>query len=289
MPIDYDAIKSWRIEPKDHSFTARDTMLYALGLGLGGDESRTEDLSFVYERGLQALPSFAGVLGYPGFWLQDPATGIDWKRILNGEQGLVLHRPLPPEGRVIGRTRIEEVVDKGADKGAVIYTVRDVVDAGTGDLIATVTNSIFARGDGGFGGPASSGIRVLPPPPETQPDHVVDHPTIPQAALIYRLSGDYNPLHADPAVARAAGFPRPILHGAATWGIAAYALLRTLCGGSPARFRRFDCRFSAPVYPGETIRTEIWSTKPGAAAFRCRAVERDVVILNNGIFAFNAG
>lgn len=288
MPIDYAALKAWPFEPKDHVYSARDTMLYALGLGLGGTEDRPGDLRFVYEDGLEVLPTFAGVLGYPGFWLKDPATGIDWTKVLNGEQGLILHRPLAPAGRVVGRTRIEEIVDKGPGKGALIYTIRDIFDADSDELIATVTNSIFARGDGGFGG-GGTVDRVLPTVPASEPEVTFDMPTLRQAALIYRLSGDYNPLHADPAVARSVGFERPILHGAATWGIAGYALVMALCDGDPARFRRFDTRFSAPVYPGETIRTEIWRTGPGEAAFRCRVVERDVVVLTNGYVAYDPG
>lgn len=282
MAIDYAALKAWPFEEKVHSYTAKDVMLYALGLGLGGDEN-TDDLRFVYEEGLQVLPTFAGVLGYPGFWLKDPATGIDWKKVLNGEQGLILHRPLVPEGKVIGRTRVDEIIDKGAGKGALIHTSRDIVDAGTGALIATVTNTIFARGDGGFSGkpPAASQPQAAPVLAD-QPDAALDFSTLRQAALIYRLSGDYNPLHADPAVAKTVGYERPILHGAATWGIAGYALLRLLCGGDPARFRRFDARFSSPVLPGDVVRTEVWRTGPGEAAFRCRVPARDVVVLSNG-------
>jgi acyl dehydratase len=285
MAIVYETLKSWPFEPREHAYTQKDVILYALGLGVGGDPVSPEELRFVYEDGLQVLPTFAGVLGYPGFWLKDPATGIDWRQVLNGEQGMVLHRPLAPEGLVIGRTRIDEIVDKGPGKGALIYSSRDIVDAASQELIATVTNTIFARGDGGFGGTATVS-RSLPPVPAGPADLVLDTPTLKQAALIYRLSGDYNPLHADPEVARSVGYPQPILHGAATWGIAGHALLRLLCQGDPARFRRFEARFSSPVFPGETIRTEAWRTGPGQASFRCRVPERDVVVLTNGILEY---
>lgn len=283
--IDYKKLKAWPFEPREHVYTRRDTMLYALGLSLGNWDSIEIDLRFVYEENLQCLPTFAGVLGYPGFWLKDPETGIDWRQVLNGEQGLVLHRPLKPEGRVIGRTRIDEIVDKGAGKGALIYTSRDVFDADSGELLATVTNTVFARGDGGFGGTAKVS-RPAVSIPDRPADLQLDVKTLEQAALIYRLSGDYNPLHADPAVANGAKYPRPILHGAATWGVAGYAMVRMLCDADPSRLRTFDARFSSPVFPGETIRTEAWRDGPNSALFRCRTLERAVTVLTNGVATF---
>jgi acyl dehydratase len=283
--INYEKLKAWPFEPREHTYTRRDTMLYALGLSLGGHESIGVDLRFIYEENLQCLPTFAGVLGYPGFWLKDPATGIDWRQVLNGEQGLVLHRPLAPEGRVIGCTHVTEIVDKGPGKGALLYTSRDVFDAETDELIATVTNTIFARGDGGFGGTAKF-TRPTVAIPDRPSDMHLDVRTLEQSALIYRLSGDYNPLHADPAVARAAGYTRPILHGAASWGLAGYAVVRLLCNADPTRLRTFDARFSSPVYPGESIRTEVWHDGLTRALFRCRVLERDVVVLTNGAVTF---
>lgn len=283
--IDYEKLKAWPFEAREHAYTRRDTMLYALGLSLGNWDSIETDLQFVYEENLQCLPTFAGVLGYPGFWLKDPATGINWRQVLNGEQGLVLHRPLKPEGRVIGRTRIDEIVDKGKGKGALIYTSRDVFDADSDELIATVTNTIFARGDGGFGGTATVS-RSTAPTPDKPADLHLDVKTLEQAALIYRLSGDYNPLHADPEVAKGANYPRPILHGAATWGVAGYAVVRMLCGSDPSRLRTFDARFSSPVYPGEAIRTEVWRDGSNKALFRCSVPDRDVMVLTNGAVTF---
>ena len=281
MPIDYDKLMNWPFPELEHSYTERDTMLYALGVGCGHDPLDPDDLRHVYEDGLQALPTMAVVLGYPGFWLKDPETGVDWRKVLHGEQGLVLHRPLPPSGTVVGRSRVTEIVDKGEGKGALLFSERDVVDKATGDLLCTVTSTTFMRGEGGFGGPA--GPAPAPHPmPNGDPELVLDLPTLPQAALIYRLSGDTNPLHADPKVARAVGFDRPILHGLATYGVAGRAVLRACCGDDPARLKRLDVRFSAPVYPGETIRTEMW-VDGGTVSFRCRAVERDTVILNNGL------
>jgi len=281
MPIDYDKLKNWHFPDLEHRYEAKDTILYALGVGCGADPMDRSELPFVYEDGLKALPTMAVVLGYPGFWLKDPDTGVDWRKILHGEQGLVIHKPLPASGTVIGRTRVTEIVDKGPGKGALLYSDREVFDKATGDLLATLTSTTFIRGEGGFGGPSGP----APEPhalPERAPDLAVDLKTLPQAALIYRLSGDYNPLHADPDVATAAGFERPILHGLCTYAVAGRAVLKACCGNDPSRLRRFDLRFSAPVLPGETVRTEIW--RDGSrVSFRARVVERDIVVLNNGL------
>jgi acyl dehydratase len=153
-----------------------------------------------------------------------------------------------------------------------------------GAKLATLGQTTFLRGDGGFGGPDGP-VRKPAPEPEGAPEIVLDLPTRPEMALLYRLNGDHNPLHSDPGIAAKAGFPRPILHGLATFGVVGRALLRAVCGNDPARFGRMDCRFSAPVFPGETIRTEIWPTE-GGAAFRARVVERDKIVVSNGLFRF---
>lgn len=281
MPIDYDKLMNWPFPDLEHRYSERDTMLYALGVGCGHDPMDRADLRFVYEESLLALPTMAVVLGYPGFWLKDPATGVDWRKVLHGEQGLVLHRPLPAAATVVGRSRVTGIVDKGEGKGALMYSERDVVDHATGELLCTVTSTTFLRGEGGFGGP--SGPSPAPHPvPERAPDQAVDLPTLPQAALIYRLSGDTNPLHADPEIAAQAGFPRPILHGLGTYGVAGRAILRACCNNDPARLKTLNVRFSAPVFPGETIRTEIWQDGT-TVSFRCRVVERDAMVLNNGL------
>ncbi|PCH66981.1 MAG: 3-alpha,7-alpha,12-alpha-trihydroxy-5-beta-cholest-24-enoyl-CoA hydratase [Rhodobacteraceae bacterium] len=280
MPLNIDALNAWVFEDIEHTYTARDTMLYALGLGFGEDPLDESELAYVYEDGLQAAPSMAVVLGYPGFWLKDPKTGITWQKVLHGEQWLDIYKPLPVAGKVIGRTRIDKISDKG-DKGAVMYLSRDIIDAASGETLAKVSMSTFCRGDGGFGGENLAG----PTPailPDRAPDHVCDLTTLPRQALIYRLSGDYNPLHADPKVAQAAGFAQPILHGLATYGLAGRAILRSLCDNDAARLTGLDVRFSAPVYPGETVRFEIW--QDGAEArFRASVPERDnLLVLNNG-------
>ncbi len=280
MPIIYDRLMALKIPDADHEYGDKDTMLYALGVGLGHDPLDAGQLDFVYEKNLKALPTFAAVLGYPGFWVRELDTGIDWVRIVNGEQAVALHRPVAPRGAVIGRTRIVEVIDKGAGKGALVYTERKVADRATGELVATVTQTTFCRADGGFGGPP----REQPPAhrmPDRKPDLVCDLGTRPEQAMIYRLSADRNPLHIDPEVAKAAGYPRPILHGLGTFGVAGHAVLRAVCGYDPSRLLSLGGRFSAPVFPGETIRTEMW-IDGNVVSFRALVPAREAVAMSNG-------
>jgi len=278
MPIDADALLRHEVPDVRQRLTAQDAVLYALSVGLGQDPLDLRQLDFVdHHRPLRALPFMAVVLGHPGFWLADPRTGVDAVRLVHGEQGIVIHHPFPIGGEIVGRTRVTGLVDKGPGRGALLYTEKRLADAADGTLLATATATVFLRGDGGFGGPSGL-VRPPHPMPATAPDHVVDLPTRPEQALLYRLNGDDNPLHADPAVAKAAGFPRPILHGLCTLGVVGHALLRTLGDYDPARFQALDLRFSAPVFPGETIRTEIWQD----GAFQARVVERDVLMVSNG-------
>jgi acyl dehydratase len=280
MAIDYDKLMALKIPDAEHTYGEKDTMLYALGVGLGHDPTDRAQLDFVYEKNLKALPSFACLLGYPGFWVRDLDTGIDWVRIVNGEQGFTLNAPVQPSGTVVGKTRILDVIDKGAGKGAVVYTERKITDKASGQLVATVTQTTFCRADGGFGGPRREG----PPShklPDRAPDLVCDLGTRPEMALVYRLSADLNPLHADLDVAKAAGFPRPILHGLGTFGVVGHALLESVCNYDPSRMTAMSGRFSAPVFPGETIRTEIWRDGDGVS-FRALVPERNIVAMSNG-------
>ena len=280
MAIVYDKLMALEIAPVEQTYEAKDCMLYALGVGLGHDPMNENELAFVYEKKLKVLPTMATVVGHSGALVQNPDSGIDWLMVVNGEQGFALRRPLKAQDVVVGRTRIDEVIDKGPGKGALLLIEREITEKTTGELIGTVSQTIFCRGDGGFGGPP----REAPAPhplPARAPDAVCDLGTRPEMALIYRLSGDYNPLHADPAFANAAGFPRPILHGLGTFGVSGHALLKSMCGYDPARLMSFSCRFSAPVFPGETIRTEMWRDGD-VVSFRARVVERDVIAINNG-------
>ena len=278
MTIVYEKVMALTVPPVEVTYGPKDCMLYALGVGLGQDPVNEDELEFVYEKKLKVLPTMATVLGYGVSWARE--AGIDQLRVVNGEQGFTLHKPLEPEATVVGRSRIIEVIDKGAGKGALILSERKVSDKASGELIATITQTAFCRGDGGFGGPP----RQAPAPhpiPERAPDMFCDLPTRPEMALIYRLSGDYNPLHAEPAFAKAAGFERPILHGLGTFGVSGHAVLKTLCGYDPNRLAAFAGRFSAPVFPGETIRTEMW-LDGAMVSFRARVLERDVIAINNG-------
>jgi acyl dehydratase len=280
MAIDYQRLKNLAIPEVEQVYTAKDTILYALGLGFGADPVDPHQLKFVYEDGLKALPTMPVVLAPLARAVVD--LGINRTLVVHGEQGLTLHKPVPASGTVIGHTYLDEIIDKGTGKGALLYFRREVLNKETGALIASITSTTFARGDGGFGGPTGP-TKPINELPARAPDLSCDIATLPQAALIYRLSGDYNPLHADPGFAKAGGFPRPILHGLCTYGVAGHALLRLLCDYDPTRLKRMDVRFSAPVYPGETIRTEIWREGSGRFGFRCRIVERDVVAINNGL------
>ena len=280
MPLNVDKLLSLEIPAIEHRYGPKDCILYALGLGLGQDPLNRDELAFVYEKNLKALPTWPLMQGYSPYWLRDAEFGLTWSRVVHGEQGLVLHAPVATQGDVIGRTRIVDVVDKGKDKGALIYSQREIVDKDSGKLLATLTQTTFCRADGGFGGAK----RDTPPPhaiPARAPDIVCDLATRPEMALIYRLSGDVNPLHADPEFARTAGFPRPILHGLATMGVAGHALLKAVCGYDPARLTAISARFSAPVFPGETIRTELWRDG-SVVSFRAHVMERGVVAIDNG-------
>lgn len=284
MAIDAKTLLNWPVPEIREARTAKDTILYALSVGIGHDPMDTAALRYLDERKLIALPSMAVVLGYPGFWLGDPATGVDAVKLVHGEQGLTIHKPLPVTGKILGRSRVTGLVDRGPGKGALLYSERVVLDGATGEKLATLTSTTFMRGDGGFGGDTGP-VKVAHPEPDAAPELSLDLTTRPEQALIYRLNGDYNPLHMDPGLAARAGFERPILHGLCTFGVVCHALVLALCEGDPARFGEMDLRFSSPVYPGETIRTEIWHQE-GGAAFRARVVERDKVVVSNGRFRF---
>lgn len=285
MAFDPQKLLDWKFEDIEHTYTDKDTILYALGAGCAANPvAEPDDLRFVYEKNLVALPTMAVVISYPGFWLGNKETGVDAAKVLHGEQALTLHKPLPAAATIVGKGRVTDILDKGAEKGAVLYSERTLFDKASGEKIATMTSTTMLRGNGGFGG--KSGPQPEPHAlPEGAPDTTVDIKTADNAALIYRLSGDRNPLHADPEVAAKGGFKAPILHGLCTYAVAGRAILRACCGNEPARLTGLKVRFSSPVYPGETIRTEIWKSK-GQASFRARVVERDIVVLNNGLATF---
>ncbi len=280
MTIDVDRLLNWPFRDIVQRYDHRDTILYALSLGIGADPTDRDQLRFVYERELEAFPTMAVVLGYPGPWVADPDSGIDAAKVVFGEQRLTMHRRLPASGVIRARERVTGVVDKGVGRGALVYVQRRIVDDEDGALLATVDGTLFCRADGGFGGPDGP-VRNVHAMPSTPPDRVTRIATLPQAALLYRLNGDRNPLHVDPEVARSAGFPRPILHGLCTYAIAAHAVLAVHADSSPSRLRSFDARFTAPVYPGEMLSVEAWKNGD-AVAFRLWVPERNVKVLDNG-------
>lgn len=283
MTIDYHALKNWPVPSTEQVLTWQDSARYALGCGVGiADPLDLSELQYVYEADMKALPTMAAVIGTPGFWLKDPAIGADWTRILHGEQMLVLHRPLPVSGRFTGVISVEEIFDKGEGRGALLYQRREIHDADSGEHIATVRQSSFMRGDGGCGGMTEGAPKPFALPQDRPCDTSVALPTRPELALLYRLAGDYNPLHIDPAVATSAGFERPILHGMCTFAIAGRALVKHACGDDPTLLREINVRFSSPVYPGETIRTDMWDLGGGDWGFCAYVVERDVKVLDNG-------
>lgn len=286
MAFDYHHLKNWQFEPLYNSITVKDTILYALGVGLGHDPMDAQQLRFVYEAGLQALPSMAVVLGYPGFWMSDPATGVDWVKVLHGEQRLQIIRPLPATGHFVGHNKVVRIIDKGVGKGALVVTEREIRDAQSQLLYARLHNVSFCRGDGGLSH-SDEPLEALPPVPERAADAVCVLESMPQAALLYRLNGDHNPLHADPKVARQAGFKQPILHGLCTYGMACHALIKQCVDYEAQRLRRLDARFSAPVYPGERLAFEMWhAEQAGHYFFQARALERNVVVLSHGVAEF---
>ena len=280
--MNYEALTSFAIPEARQTFGPLDAVRYALSIGLGRDPLDAWQLQFADDhKGPRIVPSFCSVLGHPGFWLADPRTTVDAGRVVHAEQGFSLNKPIPSAGTVVGQTRIVDIVDKGAAKGALLYLEKTLSDADTGAVIATDTRTIMLRGDGGYDGP-SGAPRPAPEEPDGDPDRTVAVATRPEQALLYRLNGDPNPLHLDPVVAQKAGFERPILHGLCTFGIACHAILRAFAADDPGSLQGISARFSAPVFPGETVEVEMWES----GAFRARAVERDVLVLRNGLATF---
>jgi acyl dehydratase len=280
MAFNAESLKAYEIKEVEHSVTPEQCMLYSLSVGIGADPMNAGQLRYVLEDDLCANPLMSNVLAYPGFWMKGEDTGVDWKQVLHGEQFFEIHRPLPTTGTLIGRTRVLGVNDRGKEKGAFVYTRREVFDKASGDALCSIEQTTVCRGDGGCGGDDAA-PRQAHRLPARDADMVCELPISPQAALLYRLNGDRNPLHADPAVAAHAGYPQPILHGLCTLGIAGHAILQSACDYDAARLKSMAVRFTAPVFPGETLRTEMWN-EDGGVSFRASVIERDKVVLGNG-------
>ena len=281
MPINYDEVMALKNLDQRYSYGDRDVMLYAYGIGMGADPMDEKELAFVNEataipRPLKVVPTFASVAAWgasPGEMNLNPVLVVD------GERDISFHRPLRVAEKLIVDSRVLAVFDKGKDKGAVIRH-QTVLKNEKGEELATLVSSRFARGDGGFGGP-SEGQSEPHKVPSRAPDRSIDISTRPDQALIYRLCGDRNGLHSDPEFARRAGFARPILHGMCTFGITCRGILQTYADYDPAAFKRHAARFSAPVYPGETVTLDLW--KDGnIISFEARVKSRDAVVIRSG-------
>ncbi|WP_439358542.1 MaoC/PaaZ C-terminal domain-containing protein [Bradyrhizobium sp. DASA03007] len=282
--VDYAKTRAWRSGDVRHAYATRDTILYALGVGAASDPLDERQLRLVYEKNLVALPTMATVLASPGAWMRDNAElGINFAKMVHGEQSVQMHAVLPPSGVLVGRSRVARLVDKGDGKGAVMHVEKELWDEATNQLVAVGEQVLFLRGDGGFsqgsGGdePASAPMPV----PDHAPDRVITLPTRVDQAVLYRLSGDLNPLHIDPDFATKVGFTRPILHGLATYGFACRGLVEAFCDSEPSRLKAIRARMSAPVFPGDTIRLECWRLDD-RIAFQARVTEREALVLSHG-------
>lgn len=272
--IDPVAIAAYDFGNPRESYVARDAILYALGLGLGSDPTDAGDLRFLDERALAVLPTFAVTRCTPGMWIRDPALGVDFGKLVHSAQAAEFPAPMPPAATVVGSARVISLTDRGEGKGAVLVLEREISDADSGTLYCQLHQTLLLRGDGGFGGPAAQRDPAFAP--EAVPDLVVQVPTSSRAALIYRLSGDWNPLHLDPDIATRAGFSRPILQGLASYGIAGAAISRAL-GRDAATLARLSCRFSGAVLPGDELEFRLWRTDTCGARFTAHVGTRKVL------------
>ena len=283
MPINPDAIGA-TTEPQPYAWTDRETLLYALGVGAG-----VKDLAFTTENShdipQQVLPTYA-VIACPAWGAVGEVGSFNFGMLLHGSQQIRLHAPLPPAGRLNVHSEVVDIQDKGEGKNAILVFKGVGTDPETGEVVAETVSTAVIRGEGGFGG--RPGERAPAPEfPDRGPDATVALPTTEDQPLIYRLSGDRNPLHSDPWFAQTlAGFPRPILHGLCTYGVAGRVLVAELGGGDATRIRAVGARFTSPVFPGETLTTSVWRTEPGHAVYRTEAAEADGsnarVVLDDG-------
>lgn len=283
--LNYAAVKDLQFPTVPSSYSFRDSILYALALGFGEDPLDERQLRYVTEADQAVAPTMPVVFCHPGLWIKEPRLGIDWRKFVHVTQKLELKGPLQPAGTIVGNTANVAVADRGEGRGAIIVQRRVLSNATNGEVMAVIESTYLARGDGGF----SAADQATDPVPPTDgvtfdnwvPEVALDLKSLPQSALIYRLSGDYNPLHASPVAAAAAGFERPILQGLCTYGMAARAILAAFCDYEASRLREISARFNAPVFPGETIRFEM--ARSGASIhFQASVPERETTVLKDG-------
>lgn len=283
MAIDVEKARGATIPGQSFSWTEKDVILYHLGIGAGNPPTDPGELRYAYEGDLHVLPTFATIPPFALMMSFGAVEGfeISLAQILHGEQETVVHAPIPVAGSVSQEGRVVDIYDKG--KGALAILEFTSSDAKTGEPLFTNTASIFVKGEGGFGG--DSGPPVAFDAPDRQPDHVVASPTMPQQALLYRMSsGDLNPLHADPGFAAFAGYERPILHGLCTYGIAAKAAIDSALGGQPEEVASYRARFSGVVFPGETVVTSVWDEGDHLVLSATTEERGEPVITNAAVF-----
>ncbi len=282
--MNVENLLAFNIPAKEHSYTQHDAILYALGVGLGADPMDPTHLRYVYEDRMHVLPTFSLVLAHPGFWINDPRLELDWVNALHTEQFMTIVRPLRSHGKVRASYRITGIADRGAEKGATLYFEKVLTDLDTHDEIARITTGLLCRRDGGCGNHGNI-PPILERVPSTPCAESLNWHISPSAALLYRLSGDLNPLHADPLVAAKAGFEKPILHGLCTLGIAAQNLARWGLARQGSQLASIACRFTKPVYPGDDIIVDLW---PGADAvqFEVRDAATNAVVIGSGRAVF---
>jgi acyl dehydratase len=281
--MNLDHVLARHFEPIHQSYDWRDCALYALGLGIGDDPLDEDELAYLYEgRDQQAVPSMCVTLGWPPLWIAEPQTGIAWTKALHGEQRFVLHRPLSASGSVRAEHRVTTIEDKGSARGALLYLDTELFDQASGERLASLRATEFLRGDGGCGSHGRPPRELARIGADAKPSAAITYRTPRQAALLYRLvSRGYMPIHADPVVAREAGFDQPISHGLNTMGLACRAVLKRYALGHPERIGAMAVRFVSPALPGDTIRVEMFE-EGETVRFRAWAIERQMMVLDRG-------
>ncbi|MFC1474483.1 MaoC/PaaZ C-terminal domain-containing protein [bacterium] len=286
MPIDVEKAMSTPIKPGEYQYDDKTAILYALGIGAGVPPADKDQLKFTFENGLKVLPTFGVIPSFSALMSVVGHPGLEFNpmMLLHGEQFMeVRKQPIPVKGKLINKPSIQAIYDKG--KGALVL-LDCVTETEDGEEVFFNTFTLFLRGEGGFGG--ESGPKATNEAPDRDPDKVVEMKTIPQQALLYRLSGDFNPLHADPNFAAMGGFDKPILHGLCTFGHVGRAVLQEFCDNDPAKFKNIQVRFAGSVYPGETIVTEMWKEGDDKVLLKAKVAERELDVITNAAVTLNA-